>query len=49
GRREPELIPETRRDPRWSRIHETAPSFAEPVQCYLGTTQVIEGDIVGAL
>ncbi|MDB5077828.1 MAG: multi-sensor signal transduction histidine kinase, partial [Chloroflexi bacterium] len=49
GRREPELIPDTRRDPRWNRYHETAPSFAEAVQCYLGTPLVIEGDIVGAL
>jgi signal transduction histidine kinase len=45
----PELIPDTREDPRWAGLATGNTGFIEHIRCYLGAPLLIDGQIVGAL
>jgi|GEM_PF-1169988 len=49
GRQEPELIPDTREDPRWAVLGSHNGDYIDSIRCYLGAPLLIDGRIVGAL
>jgi signal transduction histidine kinase len=49
GRTEPELIVDTRLDPRWPQLGSRNVAFIEAIRCYLGAPLILDGDLVGVL
>ena len=49
GRQEPELIPDTREEPRWMALGSRNGDYIDSIRCYLGAPLLIDGQIVGAL
>jgi signal transduction histidine kinase len=48
-RQEPELVSDTRQDPRWSQLGSKCESYIASMHCYLAAPVVIDGELAGAL
>jgi signal transduction histidine kinase len=48
-RQEPELISDTRQDPRWPQLGSKCESYIGSMRCYMAAPVVIDGELAGAL